>query len=62
MAHTFTFTISVELARESGKFMARDEMSDLLIEAIEGSDPGEISGGADGDSVYSVMDFTVTEA
>lgn len=60
MASKFKFTVSVELEREQGKFMSRDEMEEQLLEALESADPGEISGGADGDSSYSVTDWDVS--
>jgi hypothetical protein len=57
----FTFTVEVEVERESGKFAARDEIEAELRDALEGSDPGEVSGvGADGDSVYTVADWSVS--
>ena len=62
MASSFSFIVNVTLERESGKFMARDEMSEQLMEWIEGADQGEVSGGSDGDSVYTVTDFSVEEA
>lgn len=60
MASKFKFTVSVELEREQGKFMSRDEMEEQLLEALESADPGEINGGADGDSAYSVIDWDVS--
>lgn len=61
MASSFSFMVNVTLERESGKFMARDEMSEQLIEWIEGADQGQVDGGPDGDSVYTVTDFSVEE-
>lgn len=63
MGHRFTFTVSVELSRESGKFAGRDEMAEALRDAIESADPGSVDGiGADGDSTYNVDDWTVDES
>jgi len=60
MAHTFSLTVTVELERESGKFMSRDEMEEQLREAIEGADPGTVDGGPDGDSTYEVTSWEVS--
>lgn len=57
----FTFTVNVELERESGKFMSRDEVLTELQEAIEGADPGSVTGGADGDSTYNTVQWDVQE-
>jgi hypothetical protein len=63
MAHTFTFTVTVELARESGKFAGRDEMADAIRDALEGADPGSVDGiGADGESSYTVESWDVGDA
>lgn len=63
MAHTFTFTVTVEVERESGKFAARDEISEQITEWLEGADEGSIDGiGADGESSYSTISWTVEEA
>jgi hypothetical protein len=60
MRHYILVTIDTE--RESGKFAGRDEIRDALIEAIESADPGSLDGlGADGESEYSVEDWTVEE-
>lgn len=62
MAHTFEFKITITLERDQGKFAARDEMSQALMDELEGADPGGVYGiGADGASDYSVTDFTVEE-
>ena len=62
MSHKFTFTVNVEVTRESGKFATRDEMADQIRDALEGSDPGYLSGiGYDGDSEYTVDAWEVEE-
>lgn len=62
MSHRFEFKVSVEVERESGKFAARDEISDALLAELELSDPGTVGGlGADGMTDYNVIDFTVEE-
>lgn len=63
MSHRFTFLVTVELERSSGKFASRDEMSDQILSEIEGADPGSLSGlGADGDSEYEVSSWEVEES
>lgn len=56
----FTFTVHVEVERESGKFAGRDEIAEQIRDAISDADPGEIGDvGADGDSSYSVTAWEV---
>ncbi|QPE04151.1 hypothetical protein IT882_13215 [Microbacterium schleiferi] len=63
MAHKFSFTVEVEVERESGKFASRDEMAEQIQEWLEGADEGSVSGiGADGDSEYAVTSWEVSEA
>ena len=58
----FSFSITVEVDRESGKFASREEIRDAIREALESADPGEVFGvGADGDSTYTVTDWSVAE-
>jgi hypothetical protein len=62
MAHRFTLQVEVEVERESGLFASRDEIADELISALEGADPGDISGiGSNGDSAYSVTSWEVSD-
>ena len=62
MAHRFTFTVTVELERESGKFAPRDEMSLAIAEWLENANEGSLDGiGSDGDSTYEVTDWTIEE-
>lgn len=57
----FVFTVEVEVERDSGKFASRDEIEQELHEAIDGADPEQIyCVGADGDSVYSVTEWSVS--
>lgn len=63
MAHKFTFTVTVELEREEGKFASREEMADAIREWLEGADEGSIYGlGADGESTYATASWEVDEA
>lgn len=56
---SFTFTVTATLRRESGKFASRDQIADELREMISDADPGEISTGTDGDSVYVTDEWNV---
>ena len=58
----FTFTIEVEVSRESGKFASRDEIAQAIQEELESIDPDLQSVGADGDSVYNVDTWEVSHA
>lgn len=63
MAHKFTFSVTVDLEREEGKFASRDEMAEAIIEWLEGADEGAIYGiGADGESTYNTVSWEVEEA
>ena len=55
----FHFKVTVEVERESGKFMSRDEVQEQLQDALEGADPGQVDGGPDGDTVMSVIVWDV---
>lgn len=58
----FTFTVTAEVERVTGKFASREEIAEQILEALEGADPGSISGvGADGSSEYEVTSFDVQE-
>jgi hypothetical protein len=60
MAHTFTFTVEVTLERTEGKFAARDELAEQLVEALDYANPSSVDGvGADGTSTYEVVDWVV---
>ena len=57
----FTFTLTVEVERVSGKFAPKDEIEQWLLDEIVSADPGEVSGvGADGDTEYEVISWEVT--
>jgi hypothetical protein len=53
----FEFLVAVELERSQGRFATRDEMQDQIIEAIEGADPGSLTGDNDGE--YDVVAWDV---
>lgn len=62
MAHQFTFTVTIELERTEGKFAARDEMSEQLVEWLENANEQDLYGlGADGESTYTVEAWNVEE-
>lgn len=53
----FTFTVTVEVEREEGKFASREDIGDQLAEAIEGADPGSVEGENGG--TYNTTEWTV---
>lgn len=55
----FRFVVEVECEREEGKFESRDDIGDQIRDAIEGADPGSITGYNGG--TYGVMDWSVNE-
>ena len=44
MAHRFTFVVTVEVERESGKFAPRDEIAEQISEWLEAADEGQVCG------------------
>lgn len=54
----FTFTVSVEVERVSGKFVSRDEIAGQIEEALTDADPQQIS--VD-DGEYETVMFEVEE-
>lgn len=62
MAHRFTFVVTVEVERESGKFAPRDEIAEQISEWLEAADEGQVCGiGADGESDYDVTNWSVEQ-
>jgi len=53
----FRFVVSASVERTEGKFASRDELEQQLQEAIEGADPGSVSGDNGGE--YEVTDWVV---
>lgn len=55
------FNVSIEVERQAGKFASRDEITQALQSALEdGLDGADLSTlGADGESVYDIIDTTV---
>lgn len=57
----FTYTVTVAVRRESGKFATREEVDHQLRENLDIALSDNITGvGADGDSVYVVDDYSIT--
>ncbi len=57
----FSFTIEVEVERDSGKFASREEISEALVEAIEGANPDVVDGvGSDSESVYNIVEWSLS--
>lgn len=62
MAQHFTFTLTVEVNRTSGKFAARDEIADAIIDELTSADPGSLYNlGADGESEYEIESWEAEE-
>jgi hypothetical protein len=58
----FRFLVEAEVERESGKFAGREDVAAELRDALEAADPADVSGvGADGDSVYNVIEWEVSD-
>lgn len=60
-AMQFTGTFSVAISRQTGKFVSRDDIQEIIQNAVqEALDSLELDGiGNDGDSVYEVEDSSV---
>lgn len=58
----FEFKVTVEAERESGKFISKDEAREQCREAIEQADPQTVEGGADGDSIYNIIQWEVEDS
>lgn len=57
----FQYTVEVEVEREGGGlFESRDSLGAEIASAIEGADPGTVSG--DNGTEYTVTSWTVAEA
>jgi hypothetical protein len=59
---TFHFLVEVDVERDTGKFVGRDEIADAIASALEdGADMASLSGlGADSASEYSVQSTNVS--
>ena len=55
----FTYTVEVEVQRVQGKFATREEIAAQIQEALEGADPGSMTGDNEGE--YEVADWSVNE-
>lgn len=53
----FRLVVNASVERDQGKFSTREDIEGQLIEAVEGADPGSITGENDGE--YSVTDWSV---
>lgn len=54
----FTYTMTVEVNRDTGKFISREEIAGEIEQALIDADPGQID--VD-DSIYFVIDWAVDE-
>ncbi len=58
----FVFTVEIEVERVQGLFASRDEIGELLDEALNEANPDSIDQiGANGDSEYAVIPWDVSE-
>lgn len=55
----FTYEITVEVERETGKFASRDEIGDAIQESLESADIQSFDGENGGQ--YFVTDWSVSE-
>lgn len=58
---SFTFTVSLAVRRESGKFASREDVAEAIRTALEEIEPDVESLGPDGESIYVVDDINVVE-
>lgn len=56
---SFSFTVSVTVERQEGKFASKDELRDQCRDALESSDPGTVEG--DNGGVYNTTEWTVED-
>lgn len=56
----FESTVSVDVERVSGKFAAKDELSDKIIEELDGSNPGAVF--SDEDAEYEITDWAIEDS
>jgi len=62
LAQHFTFTLTVEVNRTSGKFASRDEIADAITDELNSADPGSLYNlGADGESEYEIESWEAEE-
>jgi hypothetical protein len=55
----FTFTVEVELTRSEGKFAARDELAEQIVEALESANPYSLTGENEG--TYDIDEWDIVE-
>lgn len=55
----FKFLVEVDVERQEGKFASRDEIGDLLREALTEADPGTVEGENGG--VYETSNWDVQD-
>lgn len=54
-----SFTVSVTVERETGKFASREELGNAISEALEEADPSSID--TDNDATYTTTEWIVTQ-
>ena len=55
----FVFTVTVDVQRRQGRFSTRESLASELREALEGADPGDLTGDGD-DAEYGVESWDVS--
>lgn len=57
-----TFEVSIEVEHQQGKFVPKDELADLILEALdEAANNVDLDGlGPDSTSTYDIIDVAVT--
>jgi hypothetical protein len=56
----FRATIDIEVSRVTGKFASKDEISELIGDALSDASPDVSGVGADGDSEYEIAEWEVS--
>lgn len=55
----FVFEVAVEVERTEGKFASRDEIGDVILDALESADPGSYEGDEGGQ--YEGVEWSVED-
>lgn len=57
MSTILEFKVTIELEKSEGKFASKDELLDLMKEALEDADPGSIS--CENEGIYDTLTWDV---
>lgn len=61
MSNSFTFLVDVEVDRDSGKFVSRDELGEAIADSLEEAQPSLSGLGSEANSEYNVASIGVQE-